>query len=49
MTEWINDMIYKCESCGIVFKVYTKDDEPRTNFCPTCGSRKLRDIEEEDE
>jgi Zn finger protein HypA/HybF involved in hydrogenase expression len=44
---WINDGDWYCSQCDINFKVYTLDDEPVVNFCPTCASRNIKAVEEE--
>lgn len=48
MTEWINDGVYYCEDCDITFKVYGKDEEVTTSFCPQCGTRHIDVIEPEE-
>lgn len=46
--EWINDGIWYCEQCDITFKVHADGNEPTVNFCPSCASRQI-DVIEEDE
>ncbi|UGO50933.1 hypothetical protein PQE70_gp080 [Bacillus phage vB_BanS_Nate] len=50
MDDWINDGINYCGDCDITFKVYGKNEEVTTGFCPQCGTRKIDNVEpEEDE
>lgn len=41
MENWINDGIWKCSSCDVVFKSYSFKTEEDANFCPYCGSSQI--------
>lgn len=43
--NWVNDMVYTCDDCGVNFKVYFEEEET-TTFCPSCASRNLSHYEE---
>jgi Zn finger protein HypA/HybF involved in hydrogenase expression len=48
MNEWINDGIWYCDQCEITFKVYVESDEPDVSFCPSCASREIEVVEEDE-
>jgi len=45
---FINDDTYKCSDCEEEFQVFSKSGST-TNFCPSCASRDIEPIDEEDE
>lgn len=47
MSNWTNNGVDECKTCGITFKVYGFMEEPEVSFCPICGSSNIKPAPED--